>query len=149
VIIYSAGFYVLGANRHSFTRCEAEDNIYGFFLQKCNRCSVRDCRSDNNAEFATSTGEGFTDVGFVAVPVGTLGTPASPGVSTSVFEFNHAYMNGNGATHVGANGNYNVFVDPATATVPLPTLQGTISTSTYAFLNPALNTPVHNISMIQ
>ena len=53
-----------------------------------------------------------------------------------------------GSTHVGANGNYLVYVD-ATATVPLATFEGQVSTSTYAYLNPAFATPVANNSIIQ
>jgi parallel beta-helix repeat protein len=150
-VTYSAGFYVANALKVSLVDCDAIDNVYGIFLQKSNNCTVRNCRSDSNVDilYVPGTGAGFTDVGTPGVPAGKLGTPASPGVTTSLFEFNHAYNNGNGATQIGQNGNYNVFVDPATATVPLPTLQGQVSTSTYAYLNPAFYTPVHNIAIVE
>lgn len=46
-------------------------------------------------------GEGFTDVG--------TATPVAPNQSTSSFQGNTAFNNGNGVDHVGINGNYNMF----------------------------------------
>ena len=163
--VYSAGYYDFNDVRTSFEDCSALNNIYGFFLKRCNRNTIRECRSDNNIDLqyvltnATPAlpyvGEGFTDVGTAGVPALKLGTPASPGVSTSLFENNTAYMNGNSPVagpSVGTNLNYNVFVDPATALVPLPTLRGVISTSSYSIHNTSLLTiwtPNLNISNVQ
>lgn len=145
--VYSAGFAFFDRRRTDVTNCEAIDNIYGFLLQRCDRCALRNNRADNNVDDLGTTGEGFTDLGTPGVPAGALGTPGSPGQSTSLFEFNHAFANGNDATQIGLNGNYNVFVDP-TATVALPMLRGRLSTSVYTYNDPAFYTPVHNVSIV-
>jgi parallel beta-helix repeat protein len=147
---YSAGFYIRGVIRGSLTDCEALDNVYGILLQNCDRCTVRDCRSDNNIDTVISpgTGEGFTDLG-------PTGTAANPAVSTSFFENNTAYMNGTSPAAgpgVGPNLNYNVFY---AAGLPLPTVRATLSTATYTFNNgPAfagvpIYTPNYNLSTVQ
>ena len=109
---YSAGFYFLGAQRASVYKCEALDNIYGFFLQKSDRCTIRECRADNNLLAGSNIGEGFTDIG-------PAGTAALPQQSTSMFEGNSAYNNGAGTAHVGPNGNYNIWVNAGTSIRPL------------------------------
>ena len=149
--LYSAGFYAINAQKSSFYKCEALDNIYGFVIQNSGTRNplspvahtIRECRADNN------DAAGFVDTGFPNSPVGTSGTVASPGVSTSLFQNNTAYNNGDGATHIGPNGNYQVYIDPAFATTPLPTFRGQISTVTYGYFNPLTFTPIANISTIQ
>ena len=84
---------------HIFDGCKATDNAYGIILTSCNQCVVRNCQSDLNQ--ITGVGEGFTSLA-------AGGTPAAPGVTNSTFEINHAFRNGNGATHDGVNGNYNI-----------------------------------------
>ncbi len=91
-------------------------------------------------------GEGFTDVG-------PTGTPAAPGLSTSYFEANTAYMNGISPTAgpgVGPNLNYNVFY----ASGPLATVRTTLSSQTYTFNNGPtfagvpIYTPNYNLSTV-
>lgn len=160
---YSAGFYLQNDARTSLTNCEADDNINGILLKRCDREVIRGCNADNNIDlqfYLTNpaglpyVGSGFVDVGTPGVPAAKLGTPESPGVSTSIFENNTAYMNGSAATAptnpgVGLNLNYNVFVDPTTATVPLPTQRNVVSTSSYGLFNgPAFYTPSYNLSSV-
>jgi len=140
--IYSAGFYVLKTLRANFTECESIDCNNGFFLQQCDRCTVRDCRADNNLDIASGTGAGFIDIGTPGTPLGTLGTPASPGLSTSVFESNRAFANG-ANVDTGANGNYNVLY--GAGLVPLPILTGNLTVPT--FPSSALFQPTINVSM--
>lgn len=135
--IYSAGYYFLNADRHSLTDCEAIDNIYGIFLQQCDRCTVRNCRSDNNTDDVLPTGEGFTDIGMT-------GTPAVPTNSTSLFEANHAFANGTAAVHNGPNGNYNIMYNGAYASFPIIT--GSLTGGTFQTLP---YTPVYNVSITQ
>lgn len=122
--IYSAGYFLLNAQRHSLTGCQAEDNVYGVLLEQCDRCTVRNCQADNNLDIASGVGAGFTDLGTPGTPAGTLGTPASPGLSTSLFESNRAFANGANQRR-GANGNYNVLY--GTTLVPLRTLNGNLT----------------------
>lgn len=129
---YSAGFYVSGGELHSFYDCLALDNVYGFLLQNSDACTLRNCRSDNNGFPASGTpgsvGEGFTDL--------------EAAFSTSLFEFNHAFENGTGTIHTGANGNYNV-------TYPfgvVPTLNGSLTTG---YPSSVTFRPVDNISIIK
>lgn len=140
--IYSAGFFLLNAQRHSLESCEAEDNVNGFVLEQCDRCTVRNCRADNNLDIASNTGSGFTDLGTPGTPGGSLGTPASPGLSTSVFEANHAFANG-ANVDTGANGNYNVLY--GAALVPVPILTGNLTVP--SFPSSAQYQPTINISM--
>ncbi len=136
---YSSGFLINFGTKNTLDSCIATENQYGIILNGSDHCTVVNCQSDNNEI------EGFTDTGFAQ----TTGTPAAPTQSNSLFQGNSAFNNGNGTTQVGTNGNYNVFVDPS-ATVPLPTLQGQLSTSTYGYFNPTIPaTPVHNISIIE
>lgn len=125
--IYSAGYFLLNAQRHSLDACIAEDNIYGFLLEQCDRCTVRNCHADNNLDIASNTGAGFTDLGTPGTPGGALGTPASPGLSTSLFESNRAFANG-ANVDTGANGNYNVLYGAALVPVPITTGNLTIPT---------------------
>lgn len=140
--IYSAGFFLLNAQRHSLESCEAEDNVNGILLEQCDRCTVRNCRADNNLDIASNTGSGFTDLGTPGTPGGSLGTPASPGLSTSVFEANHAFANG-ANVDTGANGNYNVLY--GAALVPVPILTGNLTVP--SFPTSAQYQPAINISM--
>lgn len=137
--IYSAGYFLLNAQRHSLDNCQAEDNVYGFLLEQCDRCTVRNCHADNNLDIATVTGAGFTDLGTPGTPPGALGTPASPGLSTSLFESNRAFANG-ANVDTGANGNYNVLYGAALVGVPITT--GNLSIPTFpsnAFCQPTIN----------
>lgn len=140
--IYSAGFFLLNAQRHSLDYCLAEDNIYGFLLEQCDRCTVRNCHADNNLDIASSTGAGFTDLGTPGTPGGTLGTPTSPGQSTSWFESNRAFANG-ANVDTGANGNYNVLY--GAALVPVPITTGNLTTPT--FPSSTLCQPTINVSI--
>lgn len=126
--IFSAGFYLLNAERHSLTGCEAIDNMYGIFLQQNDRTTVRVCRSDNNSL------AGFVDVGLT-------GTPASPTPSTSLFERNEAFANGTNV-HTGATGNYDVVYPFG----PVPILTGSLTTG-YPLSGNFV--PAQNISMIK
>lgn len=139
---YSAGFYGLGLQQASFFQSEAEGNIYGFLFQEADRNVVRECRADNNVDLETGIGAGFTDLGFPDAPLGALGTPASPGESTSLFESNRAFANGDN-TDDGENGNYNILYSPAL--IPLPTLNGNLSTATFPESDTFL--PTVNVSM--
>lgn len=130
--VYSAGFYMLNAQRHEMTGCEAVDNVYGIFLQQCDRCAIRRCRSDNN-EIA-----GYTDIG-------QTGTPAAPTVSTSYFEANTAFTNDSGTQHTGTNGNYNVVLPSGF----VPTLQGSLSALTNPYPLSTGFRPADNISMVR
>lgn len=142
--VYSSGFYFWKTVRAALKDCIAEDNVYGFFLNKCDRCTVRNCQADNNVDliFVPGTGAGFTDVGTAGIPAGTLGTPASPGLSTSVFESNRAFANGANAD-TGANGNYNVLY--GTSLVPLPILTGNLTIP--SFPSSTLFQPTVNVSI--
>lgn len=162
---YSAGFYLQTAIRRELKGCIANDNIYGILLKRCDRNAIRGCNADNNIDLQfvlqNSTGvpyvgEGFTDLGTPQVPAGRLGTPFSPGVSTSLFENNSAYMNGSAAVtpppgnpDVGQNLNYNVFVNFNPNPVKLPTQQNVISTGSYTLHDgPSFYTPSYNLSTV-
>jgi parallel beta-helix repeat protein len=71
----------------------------------------------------------------------SLGTPLSPGISTSLFERNRAFANGTGTTHNGTNGNYNVVYTFG----PVPTLPGSLTTGYPTSVN---YVPSHNISIV-
>jgi len=137
---YSAGFYCLGLQRSSFNRCEALNNINGFLLQLSDRNTIRDCRADNNLEDGTNIGSGFVDVG--------TGTTAAPTQSTSIWESNRAFANGNNS-HVGPNSNYNIWMNAALTLRP-PLLRGQASTGAYTFTDPNVTyfSNVHNNSII-
>jgi parallel beta-helix repeat protein len=143
--VYSSGFYLWNTVRAALKDCITEDNVYGFFLNQCDRCTVRDCQADNNVDliFVPGTGAGFTDVGTPGIPAGRLGTPASPGLSTSVFESNRAFANG-ANVDIGANGNYNVLY--GTGLVPLPILTGNLTTPSFPTGGTSFQ-PTINISM--
>ena len=136
--VYSSGFYLWNTPRSSLNNCDAIDNVYGVFLNHCNRCTVRNCRADNNVDlqFVPGTGEGFTDVG--------TGTPAVPTNSTSLFEANHAFANGAANVNNGPNGNYNVKYNGAYANFPIIT--GSVTGGTFQTLP---YTPVYNVSITQ
>lgn len=135
---YSAGYFLTGAQRHSLYDCEAEDNVYGFLLQNCDHCTIRNGRADNNVDlnFVPGTGGGYVDTG-------TTGTAAVPTASTSLFEANRAFANGSGTVHLGDNGNYNILY----AGGVFPLLTGTISPP--AFPTSVDYVPSHNISIIE
>ncbi len=139
---YSAGFFdqstlVLTGSNHSYYNCDSLYNQYGFLLAYSSQCTIRNCRADNNAI------EGFTDLG-------DTNTPAAVGISTSLFEGNHAYNNGNNdATYSGPGSNYNILV--ATDTTP-PLLEVKVSSpgTSYIPINPVTYyASVHNISTIK
>lgn len=149
---YSAGFsassILIGApaRKHNYYNCEAEDNVYGFIFHNCTQFTIRECRSDNNVDAAGLIGEGFTDVGPALTD-----EPAAVGLSTSLFEFNHAFNNGLATAFVGVNQNYNVLVAPG---ISLPTFRAKISQpllpGNYTYFDPVvISSPVHNISIIQ
>lgn len=141
-IRYTSGFFISRDVRTSLIDCDAIDNIYGFFLSNAGRCTVRNCRADNNVDlqFVPGTGEGFT-------AIATGGSPAAPGVTTSVFQNNTAFANGGNVAHTGLNGNYNVFVG---AGITPPILGITNSTAViFGPINPAVYyANLHNISTI-
>lgn len=154
--LYSAGFACIGtgtaltarATKQEYDNCIALSNVYGFLFSRCDSNIVRNCRSDVNITNATivpgpATGEGFTDVG-------PGGTPAAPGISTSLFENNRAYNNGgNDTTYFGVNSNYNVFVAPG-ITPPLLEVQVSNPAGSYTPINPATYfAGVDNVSTIQ
>ena len=162
---YSAGFFATGVpftippfppfpfplERHEYEDCLAIDNVYGFLIECCQQFVFRNCRADLNVASTTGNpaidgivGEGFTDLGFVAVG----GTKQS----FSLFQKNSAFANGAGSTHIGTNGNYNVYY--GTTLDPVPTLNGSVSTASgaeggYYFPQHATYAPVHNISIIE
>ncbi len=140
--IYSAGLYMLNAQRHNVFNCEFDDNIYGVMLQQCDRCTVRECRSDNNTD-NLGAGEGYTDLG-------PTGTPASLSISTSTFERNNAFKNGAGNIHDGTNGNYNIIYGPTGPREALLTGQLSVPNSYTATVSqPNYYAISHNLSVIQ
>lgn len=159
---YSAGFFVNGnvagspVPNQTFHNCEAFNNVYGFLFRNATRCTVRNCRADSNLAISDGlTGEGFTDLG----PIG--GTPTTPGQSTSLFEGNTAYNNGQSGGpnfYYGRNNNYNIYVDAALTLTP-PLFRVKVSDPTTApsqtYINPTPagfstlpNPNVYNISTI-
>ncbi len=121
--LYSAGFAVAGApltyapevpfpvERRSFYGCEAIDNVYGFLLNNCQYCVVRDCRSDFNVDNITGvTGEGFTDLGMAEFVISTSvnTTVVTPGL------FDFAIWTGS-ATPDAYAGDYFFFTSGANA----------------------------------
>lgn len=107
---YSTGFGTLLAFSTVYDSCIADENIYGFMLQNSTKCIVKNCKAYGNG--LAGVGEGFTDLG-------ATGTAASPTQSTSLFEGNSAFNNGNGTSHVGPNGNYNIWINAANSIRPL------------------------------
>jgi len=141
-IRYTSGFYISRDVRTSLIDCDAIDNIYGFFFNNAGRCTIRNCRADNNVDlqFVPGTGEGFT-------AVATGGTPTVPGVTTNVFQNNTAFANGGNLSHTGLNGNYNIFVGVG---ITPPILGITNSTAAiFGPINPVVYyANLHNISTI-
>lgn len=142
---YSAGFYAFNALRVEFENCDAIQNVYGFLLQNCDKCAVRNCRADSNVDlfFDPGTGAGFTDLG-------ATGTPDDPDASSSIFVNNNAYNNGAGDVHEGPDGNYNVITN-LVGPVRLPLLEGSFSTADSFAPTPSFPTyfgNLHNISII-
>lgn len=147
--VYSAGIYLQNGVRSEIFECETEDNVYGILFKQCDRDAIRNCRSDNNIDLqyvlsnpggTPIIGEGYTDIG--------NGTPASPTKSTSIWESNRAFGNGQ-LVHVGPNGNYNIWMDAALTLRP-PLLRGQASTASYIFTDPSATyfSNVHNNSII-
>lgn len=148
---YSAGFYMWGLLRSEIIECDALDNIYGFFLSKCDRMALRNNRSDNNVQTATFIGTGagttltVTDITnnriFVGmtltgalVPAGTIITAFVSGAGgTGTYTVNNPLpagptsytgLIGEGFTDVGQTG-----------TVVAPTQSTSIWESNRAFAN--------------
>jgi len=127
--LFSAGFLSQGAagaliHKQAYDDCQAIDCVYGFFFRDATECTIRNCQADSNVDAATGTGGGFVDVG------PTPGTPATPGISTSLFQGNTAFNNGTGTTlGVGNNRNYNIFYAPLPGPTPnpVPLLSGSLA----------------------
>jgi len=85
---FSAGFIGQSVQAHAYYNCEADDNVYGFFLQNSTACAVRNCRADNNFTIdpisLLRVGGGFVDVGIASQFATITGaTQANPAVLTT------------------------------------------------------------------
>lgn len=98
--LYTAGFAAIAINnpiqKVEFHSCMSSSNSgQGYLLANAVDCILRDNQGNQN------TSSGFTDVG-------AGGTPLCKLTSSSLFKNNTAFANGNGATHLGEDGNYNI-----------------------------------------
>ena len=141
---YSSGFFVGFTNHITIDTCIATENIRGIMLNQSGRCTVRNCQSDNN--FENTTGEGYVDTGFIGT-----GDPSAPTVSNSTFENNRAYNNGNGITHDGPNGNYNIIynLNPLVREALLAGQLAVTNSFAPTSSQPTYYANLHNISTIQ
>ena len=129
--------------------CESFGNNNGFVSRNLQFSRFLKNVADNNVATISSivadngiVGTGFLDFG----PSGTT-DPAAISPTNNLYELNRAFNNGAGSFHTGINSNYNIIV--ATG-MPVPLLEGQVSTSTYVYVAPA--TPelpnIRNISTI-
>lgn len=111
---YSGGWEIFGGAfggvgdpniKIEMNECEAIDNTAGFVIVGAERCAIRNCYASCNSKV------GFVDIG------GASGSATNPAQSFNVFMNNTATNNGDGATHNGENGNYNVILLQPVATV--------------------------------